>query len=81
MKIPYFECATCSNKEPLKEIEHFQGIAEKHFKKLSKKEPILVLFEYEERRFAKYENLQFKYSSEDNYLIQGLRGVAMTMDI
>lgn len=72
MKIPYFECVTCSNKEPLKKIEHFQEIAEKHFKKLSKKEPILVLFEYEERRFAKYENLQFKYSSEDNYLIPGL---------
>jgi len=70
--VPFFECSTCGNSEPLNALEEWEEIAEKDSQKLSKGEYVKMDFDYENKRFEQYDHLGLKYDSADLYLIPGL---------
>jgi hypothetical protein len=72
IKVPYFFCKKCGNKEPIELEEYYQSIADKHFHTMKEGELISVEFEYENKKFKQYEHLNFLYDSIDYYLIPGL---------
>ena len=72
IKVPFFKCTNCGNKEPLRTQEHYQEIADKHFSELKDGEFTSVEFTYENKKFSQYDHLEFDYSSEDYFLIPGL---------
>lgn len=72
IKVPFFKCTTCENKEPLKSQVYYQNIADKYYDQLEPGEFTSVKFNYEDKKFEHYDHLGFEYSSEDYFLIPGL---------
>lgn len=72
IKIPFFRCPSCGQKEPLNPREYYDNLAEETFRKLQEGEYTTISFKYENQRFKRFDHLDFKYSSEDYFLIPGL---------
>lgn len=71
-KIPFFVCPNCGHKEPLNSKEHYDAMTDEDFAEMQDGEKLVLKFGYENKEFNRYSHLNFKYSSEDYYLIPGL---------
>lgn len=72
MDIPFLICPNCGHKKSFKEKEFYDETAKDFLKKMKNGEKLNAVFGYENKKFKRYSHLEFKYSSEDYYLIPGL---------
>ncbi|UUW11251.1 hypothetical protein NLG42_10670 [Flavobacterium plurextorum] len=70
--IPFLICPNCGHKKSFKQKEYYDEISEAYFKDMPNGEKSSITFGYENKKFEQYSHLEFKYSSEDYYLIPGL---------
>ncbi|CAM3688564.1 hypothetical protein [Flavobacterium chungbukense] len=72
LNIPFFVCPNCGHKEPLNSKEYYDAMTDEDFAEMQDGEKLVLKFGYENKEFKRYSHLNFKYSSEDYYLIPGL---------
>lgn len=70
--VPFFECPNCGNSEPIDTLQKWQIMAEKDRQNLQSGEYVSIVFDYENKKFERYDHLELKYDSIDYYLIPGL---------
>lgn len=72
INVPFYICPSCGSKDPLNPKEYYDKLVEEEYAKLKEGEFTTIEFKYEGKEFTRYSHLDFKYSSEDYYLIPGL---------
>lgn len=71
-KVPMFKCHTCDNIKHFFPYEEWEEMAEKDRNGLKEGDYVRMVFEYERKKFERYDHLGFKYDPIDYHFIPGL---------
>jgi hypothetical protein len=73
LKIPFFECKACNDSEPLRPREDIMNEANRLLaENVKDNESCAVESKFEGKKFGAFDDLGFKYDSQDYYFIPGL---------